>query len=513
MPAQMTPPAARGTGDSGEWRIAREVESHLNPQRKLIAELMHSDALRDGDIARALQQVTEIAATALRVARASVWRLSSDEGGARITCANLFERAAHRHSTGLSIMQSAVPRYFQALAGERTIAAHDACNDERTSELGASYLQPLGITAMLDAPVFVRGKMVAVVCHEHVGSARQWHFWEELIAGTFADFVSLVLEAQGWAAAERALREQRDALEKTVAERTAELRRNEASLRALFDVSPVALVLTQLPTRRVLFGNRRAYSLFELAEGDSIGMQAVDFWIHATQEQIFRQQIAAGQVDGFEAELRSNSGRHFWARLSAQTMRYLGEDCLLVSVDDITQQKAAEEQLRAMARRDSLTGIHNRRSLIELGISELERARRYGRPFVAAMIDVDFFKRVNDAHGHAVGDEVLRAVVKTTSDLLRGSDLLGRWGGEEFVVLLPETDHVAAAHVLERARAAIAANPFSVGKTLKVQVTISIGIAEWTGIESLETLVERADQACYAAKRAGRNRIEQAPPA
>src|SRR5512140_108223 len=106
----MAPPAAHGTGDSGEWKIAREVEAHLNPQRKLIAELMHSDALRDGDIGRALQQVTEIAARALRVDRASVWLLSGDAAGPQLSCADLFERAKNRHSAGLTIPDSAARR-------------------------------------------------------------------------------------------------------------------------------------------------------------------------------------------------------------------------------------------------------------------------------------------------------------------------------------------------------------------------------------------------------------------
>ncbi len=503
----------RNSGESGEWHLAREVEAHLNPQRKLIAELMQSDSLRDGDIARALQQVTEIAASALRVARASVWLLHTDEPGLRITCSDLFERAEQRHTVGLTIRQSTAPRYFEAIAEERTIAAHDACSDGRTSEFAEGYLRPLGITAMLDAPIFVRGKIVGVVCHEHIGDARHWHFWEELIAGTFADFVALVLEAQGWAAAERALREERDALEKIVEQRTAELRMSEENMRRLFDVSPVALILSRLVDRQLVFANRRAYAMFEVPEGQTAGVQVGHFWVHSTQQELFLQQASAGRVEGFEAELRTASGGTLWGRIGAQRMHYLGEECLLVSVDDVSQKKAAEDQLHALARRDALTGIHNRRSLIELGVSELERARRYGRPFAAAMMDVDFFKRVNDEHGHAAGDEVLKAVVRMTTELLRGSDLLGRWGGEEFVVLLPETDHIASARVLERVRASIAAHPIMVSKELSVPVTISIGVGEWTGIESLESLVERADLACYAAKRAGRNRLEQALPA
>ncbi len=503
---------SQSTTASGEWAVAREdVEDALQPQRKLIAELMHSKALAEGDIARALQQVTEVAARALRVDRASVWRLCDDAAGVRLECADLYERAAARHTAGAVIRQDAAPRYFHALAEERTIAAHDACKDPRTSELADSYLGRFGISAMLDAPVFVRGKMVAVVCHEHVGPPRRWHFWEELIAGTCSDFVALVMEGQGWARAERELRLERDSLEQKVAERTAELRAGEEGLRAILDVTPVALVATGVIDHRVIFANPRAYALFEVPVGDVLGLDASSFWLNESERHRFLLAAAKGRVEGQEAELRTRSGRTFWARLAAAPLRWMGQPALLASVDDISLQKRAEAQLRELATRDVLTGIHNRRSLADAGATELDRARRYGRPFSAAMIDVDHFKRVNDEHGHAVGDDVLRAVVGAIADRLRGSDLLGRWGGEEFVVLLPETDVAAAERVLDRVRGAIAERPIEIDDA-SIHVTISIGVAEWTGIESLSSLVERADQACYGAKRGGRNRIVKAAP-
>jgi diguanylate cyclase (GGDEF)-like protein len=508
----MCPQPSKGEPSRDDWTtVARGVEEALHPQRKLLAELMHSCALADGDIARALQQVTEAAAAALRVPRASVWRLCGDDAGQRIECVDLFESLSGRHTAGLTIAEATAPRYFRALAGERAIAAHDAATDPRTSEFADSYLRPLGITAMLDAPVFVRGKMVAVVCHEHVGGPRHWQFWEELIAGTCADFVALVLESQGWATAERALRAERDALERKVAERTAELAASEQALRTLIDVSPVALVLSRQRDHTIVFANARAFALFEVAPGTPLALDAGQFWPQPEDRQRFLAAVAAGRVDGFEVELRTQTGRLFWARLSADRLSWQGEAAVLASVDDITLHKRAETQLRELAARDVLTGVHNRRSLTDAGLHELDRARRYDRPLTVAMIDVDHFKQVNDAHGHAVGDEVLRAVVRGTQALLRGSDLLGRWGGEEFVVVLPETALGAAQLVLDRVRAALETTPTLVGD-LRVSVTVSIGIAEWTGIESLQSLVERADQACYAAKRAGRNRVELALP-
>src|SRR5262249_31933644 len=161
--------------------------------------------------------ITETATEVLEVERASVWRLV--DGGAVIECINLYERSHKRHSAGVRVGAVEVPRYFEALQRERAIRAHNARTDSRTSEFREAYLEPLGITSMLDAPVFLRGKMVGVVCHEHTGKPRRWKLHEELLASSFADFVAIVLETAAWYEAEAALRVERDALESKVAER------------------------------------------------------------------------------------------------------------------------------------------------------------------------------------------------------------------------------------------------------------------------------------------------------
>src|SRR6188474_2260408 len=130
----------------------RQVEDILYPHRKALAALMHSEALSRGDVAGALQLVTEIAAQLLRVERASVWRFREDRGA--LECANLFQRTPRRHSDGGTLLGSSNPRYFAALAEERTIAVADAFIDPRTSEFADTYLGKHGISAMLDAPVF-----------------------------------------------------------------------------------------------------------------------------------------------------------------------------------------------------------------------------------------------------------------------------------------------------------------------------------------------------------------------
>ena len=485
---------------------AHDIEEAIYARRMALAELMHSKALGQADIGRAIRQITETASEVLEVERASVWR-RVDEGSA-IECVDLFRRSEGAHDAGLRIRAIDVPRYFAALQSERAIRADDARRDERTSEFRTSYLEPLGITAMLDAPVFVRGKMVGVVCHEHVGPPRQWQLWEELLAGTFADFVALVLENESWHEAQEAMRVQNDALETKVAERTRELRESEASMRALIDASPVSIVLTRVADHRVVFANRHAAAMFDVPMDAVAGSSAPDFWEDPRDRARYLDRLMAdGQVVDFEARFRSLRGRTFWARLSAQRLRLDGQDTLLAAMADVTDQRQAQDRLRELATHDALTGMYNRRHFEELARKELDRAQRYKRPLTVAILDADHFKRINDTHGHHVGDEVLRALSDRCRRTLRSSDLLGRYGGEEFVVVFPETTLVEAEIVAERARAAIASPPIVIGGDRAVEVTVSIGLAPLTDETRLETLFERADAALYRAKQSGRNRV------
>jgi diguanylate cyclase (GGDEF)-like protein/PAS domain S-box-containing protein len=156
---------------------------------------------------------------------------------------------------------------------------------------------------------------------------------------------------------------------------------------------------------------------------------------------------------------------------------------------------------------DDLTGFYNRRGIFELGRREVERSLRFDHDLSAIMIDIDHFKLVNDAHGHSVGDEVLQQLADRWREALRGIDIMGRYGGEEFLVLLPESGLSTAKRVAERMRQRVVDIPFytSVGE---VSITMSLGVALLSGkIMSLEELIEDADKALYKAKRAGRNRV------
>ncbi len=166
-----------------------------------------------------------------------------------------------------------------------------------------------------------------------------------------------------------------------------------------------------------------------------------------------------------------------------------------------------DKELERLATTDVLTGVISRRHFYDLGEMEVQRSRRYKRPAAAMMLDIDLFKQVNDTHGHNIGDEVLRIMADRLKGVLRQTDLLGRYGGEEFVVLLPETGTEMAKIVAERLRNVISHEPIATSGP-GIPLTISIGVASLgEDIQDLTGLLNRADAAMYAAKRTGRNRV------
>ncbi|MBI3269484.1 MAG: diguanylate cyclase [Planctomycetes bacterium] len=164
--------------------------------------------------------------------------------------------------------------------------------------------------------------------------------------------------------------------------------------------------------------------------------------------------------------------------------------------------------LSKLAALDYLTGIYNRRSMFDALEVELNRCRRSGRRLSVLMLDLDHFKRINDSHGHPAGDLVLREFASRAKQALRSTDILCRYGGEEFCVILPETETASALAAAERIRQAIGARSFML-ESDEVTVTVSVGVAsvppEFEG--ELTELLERADKALYRAKQGGRNRV------
>jgi diguanylate cyclase (GGDEF)-like protein len=169
----------------------------------------------------------------------------------------------------------------------------------------------------------------------------------------------------------------------------------------------------------------------------------------------------------------------------------------------------AREEINELAEHDWLTGIYNRRRFMELGEAELARFLRYGRSFTVIMIDLDHFKKVNDSYGHQVGDKVLKESVNVMSAGLRSVDIMGRLGGEEFAVVMPETDLDDGRAAGQRLQTAVGGLEVMTDHGDKVKITVSIGVAEAAKDDgSLDKVIRRADIAMYKAKELGRNRVE-----
>jgi diguanylate cyclase (GGDEF)-like protein len=176
----------------------------------------------------------------------------------------------------------------------------------------------------------------------------------------------------------------------------------------------------------------------------------------------------------------------------------------------LMHKERADEESSRLATTDPLTGVFNRRTFIELADQELARAHRAGTPLTIMMLDLDHFKQVNDTCGHLVGDEVLVSFTRLIRDCIRRGDLVVRYGGEEFCVLLPSTTLAAATALAERIRTTCAAEPLT-ERAFKVTVSIGLTARPSTGVTRLNDLLARADEALYRAKDGGRNQVVALP--
>jgi two-component system cell cycle response regulator len=197
-------------------------------------------------------------------------------------------------------------------------------------------------------------------------------------------------------------------------------------------------------------------------------------------------------------------------------VRPVDKNELLARVRTQIRKKRYTERLRdnvqmsiEMAITDALTGLYNRRYMESHLGALVDQAAARGKPLTTLVLDIDYFKSINDNHGHDAGDDVLREFATRVRKSIRGIDLACRFGGEEFVIVMPETDMAVATIVAERLRRRIASEPFPIHQgTDSIEVTISIGIATLDAADdSAATILKRADQALYRAKRDGRNRV------
>jgi diguanylate cyclase (GGDEF)-like protein/PAS domain S-box-containing protein len=285
-------------------------------------------------------------------------------------------------------------------------------------------------------------------------------------------------------------------------------RRDRADTRArhFFDLSP-DMLCTMDQQGRCIEVNAAWERDLGFRPAEMRGKRLLDFThpddhAHATEEAM--RVFSGGVSDGLETRVKAKDGKWHWLRTSSV---FEPEECLVYARStDVTVRKAMGEEreeliaeVQSLARSDALTGLPNRRALDDQLPREMARALRVESPLCLAIVDIDHFKNYNDTHGHLAGDAVLRDCATAWDSELRGADTIIRFGGEEFLVVLPECAPPDAVEIVERLRAA----------TPGAQ-TCSAGLALWRPGESVDDLVGRADKALYEAKEAGRNRLVSA---
>ncbi len=297
-------------------------------------------------------------------------------------------------------------------------------------------------------------------------------------------------------------------LEERVREATAGLRATKEYLENLLN-SSVDTVLTISSDYTVTYVNRGAEEMLGFSAAEIVGQSVVRVLAGGEDElNTFAVKLDQGPIRNHETSLIARDGRRIPVMLSIS--RVCGEDGEILSTlaicKDITQQKQLESYLKEMTIKDSLTDLYNQRHFHQLLEMEIERALRQGRPLSLLLFDVDRFKAYNDHYGHLAGDDVLRAVGDLVRECTRDCVDSGfRYGGDEFTVILPETEEVQARHVAERIRASFEERQFE-------GCTLSVGLMTLREDISAQTFIRFADETMYGAKRSGGNRVHVYDP-
>lgn len=300
-----------------------------------------------------------------------------------------------------------------------------------------------------------------------------------------------------------------DELESALNERESALRESEERYRALVEQSPDAIIVHR--SGRILFSNQAGAWLLQYDKaGDLVGHHLSQ--ILCPEHEQDNTEVTENRITllsdnpcstSFHERLRRRDGTRIDVEIAAMQISYDGRPASQLVLRDISRRKQLEDELRRLATTDQLTGAYNRLHFDSHLEHMMRQAQRFASPLSLLLLDIDHFKRANDEHGHHVGDRILCQLVDTIAGTLRATDILARWGGEEFAILAPETELAGALHLAEKIRVCIAETAFQpVG-----HVTLSCGVAQYRADEAADDFFRRVDAATYTAKRNGRNQV------
>lgn len=317
---------------------ARITQDLRRKQNQTLVQLARSKTFQQESLDAVLKEITEAAAQTLSVARVSVWLY--DQNGSALECMDLYDVRQQVHTSGYTLSKLSYPVYFRTLEEERSIAVHDAINDKRTQELSASYLSVFGVTSLLDAPIWVGGRLLGVVCHEHCGEVHHWTVEEEYFAGSIADFVSLAIEARERNTAQKALR------------------KTEAQFRAIFELSSVGIGLVDMKAQ-IVDANPALCQMLGYQREELSGKRFTDY-IRQQRGDVERYKQLISEITTDVKQLSQKAhlelerafvhrdGRLVWTKLSVSIIpgSHGEPEYFLAMVDDITERKETEMKLR-----------------------------------------------------------------------------------------------------------------------------------------------------------------------
>ncbi len=320
----------------------RDTEHLLRQQQTALFELTRNSVIQSGVLEPALREITRVAAATLKVQRCSIWLLRDDH--AVLQCKELYDAGTAAYVSGMELRANDFPTYFQEVLSERVIDAADAQQDARTSEFTQTYLAPLGITAMLDIPVRFKGKLVGVLCHEHVGAQRPWMLEEQQFGHAVASLVSLALEA----------------VERLHAE--GELRKSEGRTRLIIDTA-LSAVISMDDKGDIIAWNTRAEQIFGWTRQEAVGRSMSETIIPHAHREAHERGLANFIKTGegpilnkrIEVTALRRDGTEFPIELSLTPLRLENAYTFTAFVVDISERKQAEEALRTSEARLTMT--------------------------------------------------------------------------------------------------------------------------------------------------------------
>ncbi|TVV70468.1 sensor domain-containing diguanylate cyclase [Sphingomonas solaris] len=291
-----------------------------------------------------------------------------------------------------------------------------------------------------------------------------------------------------------------------------ELEISREKLEKLFAAAPVPMVVTRCDDGRILQVNDNCAEMFGISPG-MIGNESFERFYADPKDRLrlMTRLQRDGEVADFEVQARCGDGKQRTVMVKASIVEMAAGRIVIAGIIDISDRKAVELSLEWLASTDPLTKLPNRLSFFSTARAEMMRAARLARPLALLMIDLDHFKAINDTWGHQAGDMALRAFGTLCIEQLRGTDIIGRVGGEEFGILLPDTSGEDAIDIAERLCTALSAVRLpEPNEALRMSASIGLTVIQ-RGDRDLDAALARADRALYAAKRNGRNRVHFDP--